>query len=339
MARTAVFLGAGASKPFGYPLTKELFPLMLKGSPDRDEISRSLRHLFPGYVDIEEKHLPMITEVLSLIDHLIEVSQAPSPDLSHAELLRFRIQLERSMLWVLEHARDIQLKAGLTAGGPQRKFVDWFQKRSGSIGIVSTNYDVAIESELYRLHSDRLDDGFDYGFSWRNIGSGETMLRPRDPLFSILKLHGSTNWLACDLCEHVYINRMGSIAQLAYPEDTASKNDDTECHCGGFPLRSVIIAPSLVRDIRNVNLLEVWKTALEYLRSAEEWIIIGYSFPGEDLGIRSLFVRAFQAREVPPRVVVVQHGNDPKTRANYRLLFPGCEYKTGGVEGFLREIE
>jgi hypothetical protein len=53
-----------------------------------------------------------------------------------------------------------------------------------------------------------------------------------------------------------------------------------------------IVSPSFVRDIRSANLSSVWQSALDWLRLADDWIIIGYSFPDEDLNIRSLFARA-----------------------------------------------
>lgn len=101
----------------------------------------------------------------------------------------------------------------------------------------------------------------------------------------------------------------------------------------------MLITPSLVRDIREVNLLEVWKHSLELLREAEEWVLIGYSFPSEDIAVRSLILRAAQGRKTPPRVTVVQKGDDPHTRARYEVFFPGCGYLTNGLEEYISVLE
>jgi hypothetical protein len=42
-------------------------------------------------------------------------------------------------------------------------------------------------------------------------------------------------------------------------------------------------------------LLEIWQTALEALREAETWYIIGYSLPPEDVAIRTILLRAYQS--------------------------------------------
>jgi hypothetical protein len=109
-----------------------------------------------------------------------------------------------------------------------------------------------------------------------------------------------------------------------------------------------IVAPSYVRYVRDSNLRETWKHALQLLREAAEWVIIGYSFPPEDLAIRSLFCRAYHARctHTQPsvfRVHVVQKGTGAKPR--YEAYFATEEnnqqfrYEAGGLEAFLDKNE
>jgi hypothetical protein len=102
-----------------------------------------------------------------------------------------------------------------------------------------------------------------------------------------------------------------------------------------------------VRDTKDPNLLEIWKNALEALRHAHEWIIVGYSLPPEDLAIRSMFLRAWQSRTEKPRVTVVQKpgnmkdgGTSPgdkleEIESRFCLLFPECTYFRDGLEGYL----
>ena len=202
-----------------------------------------------------------------------------------------------------------------------------------AVGLISTNYDIEVETQLFRRYSNHvISTEFDFGFSWRDTATGVVYKRPIDPSLRVYKLHGSLNWLRCDLCDHVYVNTRGAIADLSFDEEIHGGNT---CHCSYAPLRSVIIAPSIVRDIRDVNLLECWKTAVEFLRTATEWIIIGYSFPSEDIAIRSLFLRAYNARKTPPVVRVIQKGEDKAAASRYRLFFPRCTYETGGLEEFI----
>ena len=69
------------------------------------------------------------------------------------------------------------------------------------------------------------------------------------------------------------------------------------CDCG----------PSFVREVRDPILLEIWRNALEVLREADRWIVVGYSLPLEDLAIRSMLLRAYHERDNGrPEVVVIQ---------------------------------
>jgi NAD-dependent SIR2 family protein deacetylase len=172
----------------------------------------------------------------------------------------------------------------------------------------------------------------DFGFRWvdPHRTAQRFYTRPERPAVALYKLHGSTNWLRCPLCENIYINASGPIAWIAMDRETDYSNT---CHCSGTRLESQIVSPSFVRDMRAPNLVAVWKSALDFLREAEEWIVIGYSFPDEDVGIRALFTRAFGATSADhPRITVIQL--DEKARVNYTSFFPkrSLHYLTGGLD-------
>jgi NAD-dependent SIR2 family protein deacetylase len=346
MKTIAVFMGAGASKPFGCPLTNELLPLIKKRlssgelfrkafdkfQADREELSRCINVLLPGFNSVGSEDLPLITDVLSLVDHSLHSSNSLTPLMSTKALIRFRTLLERAILEVL----DMGLLMHDSPHLPNR-LSDWLIAQARiegqKVGIISTNYDIELETQLFSRYPNHLiSTEIDFGFSWWDTLTGAVYKRPANPSLRIYKLHGSLNWLRCDLCDHIYVNTRGSIAELGFAEEIHGGNT---CHCSYAPLRSVIVAPSIVRDIRDANLLECWKNAIEFLRTATKWIIIGYSFPSEDIAIRSLFLRAYNARKTPPFVRVIQKGENKAVSSRYRLFFPNCIYETGGLEGFL----
>lgn len=176
--------------------------------------------------------------------------------------------------------------------------------------------------------------------------------RPEKARFGVYKLHGSLNWLRCGVCDNVYLNPVGAIAYLSFLlTDDADRHkrenswltqlEDSganQCHCGHRPLRHVIVAPSFVRDVRDPRLRGIWRSALEALRQAERWIIVGYSLPPEDVAIRSMFLRAYQGRDTSerPQVVVVQKEEREPELTRYQLLFPGHVYMVGGISSYLR---
>jgi hypothetical protein len=385
--RTVLFLGAGASAPFGYPLTKAIFTLIdarlrtgklfrrdpadfPRAADAEGRLRRYLDDFLPGCRE-NDAELPPITDVLSLIDHLLLAQNVPLLRLRSQDVRDFRELLERAILEALNEPSDQELAA---QGKPLLdRLAKWIYDsaltRGNSMAIISTNYDIVLESVLYeRLDPTRRDlyCKVDYGFSWRqpfcdeeafsadqrlmarqvqlhriasDASGGEALRhRPEKPVLGLYKLHGSLNWLRCALCDHVYINTFGSIYHQAFKDKV---DDQNCCSCGHGPLQPVIVAPSMVRDIRDMNLLAIWQSALETLRTADELIIVGYSLPTEDIAIRSMFLRA--CRRPALTIRVIQKEPDADTEKRYRFLFPESafpqfSFEVGGLEAFIAQL-
>ncbi len=349
--RTAVFTGAGASRAFGFPLTREIMPRLRRrllkgdlfdagaaGQRKQALLLVYLRELLPGFNKV--RALPSITDVLSLIDYSIVTEIAPMRSRTPLELRHFRRLLDEALFTVLAwpYGEDDTPRV-------LERFASWIEEQSAaredSVALITSNYDLAIDDMLFwsrNYDTATIAANIDFGFAWRDplAEEPELRLRPKDPSLSIFKLHGSLNWLRCDECDHIYVNPDGVIAHQAFRDDVDDRNT---CDCDHAPLRQVIVAPSLVREVRDVNLMEVWKASLEYLRRADRWVIIGYSFPSEDLAIRTMFMRAYNGRSKPPRISVVQPQFEDELRSRYRVLFPGFRPVTGGIEGFVRSLD
>jgi hypothetical protein len=201
LSNTAVFLGAGASKALGLPITKDIFPMLLErlmtkatgvqplflGDPvDQERLKRCLYAILPGLSDLAAapenrdtwiESLPLITDVLSAVDYSLLTANAPDPDFALSELAQARTLLERAIFELLVrnedldslHMKDVpdvvQAELQQTAKLPflaeraqdhdseRRRTVDWLMNlgsRSGDrVTLISTNYDVEIEQELY----------------------------------------------------------------------------------------------------------------------------------------------------------------------------------------------
>jgi NAD-dependent SIR2 family protein deacetylase len=364
--RTVLFLGAGASRPFGFPTTAEILPEILTrlakrslfrrgrdarpgdaGASTHDELhhllSRFLPPLFDGTVPP-----PLITDLLSLLDYLLLAGNAPQPDLDLAGLDRLRALLERAIAEVLAEP-TVPDRADANEEVLKR-FVDWMHDRArggdGRLSIITTNYDVVIEKRLYaRLNAQEIPELIDFGLSWRVVDSADEVpaqARPASPWLGLYKLHGSLDWLRCPLCDHIYIDPARTIfrgERTRGGRERASARATATCVCGYRPLRHIIVAPSMVRDVRNPNLLTIWHSALEALRTADEWIVIGYSMPPEDVAIRAMLMRAYRGRPQPPRVRLVERGPNEEVESRYRLLFPELLFDSGGVEGFVASLQ
>lgn len=367
MNRIAVFLGAGASKPLGYPVTDQILPAIWAGLNDgtwkkwaglknrkgsrrlAGELRRLLSILLPGL----ESHGRLgggasIVDVISLVDQHVGEGRTPHPKLSETELRRARGMLDLGINAVLRGQKRRDLRDRLA---------DWLLNEAvrgeeSRVTLISTNYDTAVEHALYRrLIAARTSVGryVDFGIPWRDAYRDLMHTRPRQARLAVFKLHGSLDWLRCETCGHVFVNVQQRIASLEFWARPSAYN---ECRCGGR-LRSVLVTPSVVRDVRDANLLSVWNAALEDLRLARQWIFVGYSLPSEDIAIRSLLLRAYHTRAYRKslRIRVVQwedpargHADPPVEYRRYRLFFPEAhlkerDYLRAGVESFVDGLE
>ncbi|RYY45674.1 MAG: hypothetical protein EOO06_16030 [Chitinophagaceae bacterium] len=206
------------------------------------------------------------------------------------------------------------------------------QKLVDDVTFITTNYDLVIDHEFM---NETLQNRVDYGISYRNISNSRLMAAPDNAILKYYKLHGSLNWLRCSLCGHYYINPFGSIVHQAFKEHT---DDDNTCICSKqLRLKTVLVSPSLVRDIRDSNLLQIWKAALEAIRTADKLVFIGYSLPAEDLAIKSIIMRGLNGRDKNQdlEIGVVQYGN--AARNNYLNLFEtNITYYENGLEEYLQ---
>lgn len=364
-----MMVGAGASRPMGYPLSSELLPRIVEDLRDnsakpawskwaamgktaeerrqkRDDLVHLLNVLLPGLAQAKGVNGgTSIVDVLSVVDHLIEDRMSPCGGLSDGALRRSRGLLTIAINGVLQGRRQPELAKAL---------VRWILKSRERVGsrftLISTNYDTAIEQVLYRTlmaSNASVARAVDFGMPWRDINRDQIHPRPADAQLAVLKLHGSLNWLRCEICGHAYINVHKRILPLEFME-TPSPAGYNACHCTGR-LRAVMVAPSLVRDIRDSNLLGIWTAAQEEFRRADEWIFIGFSFPSEDIAIRSMLLRAWHSRARKRlKVRVVQRdpaggGGPSVTEQRYRMLIPNgpgtsFTYSGDGLEAFVKSL-
>jgi hypothetical protein len=311
--RIALFLGAGASAPLGFPVTDQILDRIHKdlhayASTSRkprwcvsahernprfgEELSRFVQMIFPGATAGSALNGGSIVDVLSQADHLLKEGRALSSEMDPAKLRVVRSMLNEALNGVLQGSKRPPVK---------RELVSWILRSARSCErttIVSTNYDTAYELPLFEeLRQERpVGHSVDMGTSFRT-SDGDVFHRPQQARLALFKLHGSVNWLRCEVCRQLYINTYQRIASLEFWENLDAYNS---CDCLGR-LRSLMIAPSLVREMHDPHLNMIWDAALRDLRLADEWIFIGYSLPLEDIAIRTVLLQAFHSRaERPP---------------------------------------
>jgi hypothetical protein len=343
MENVVVFAGAGASAASGYASSAHLLHEVLRRLTDERFEAAALSGAQAELLDRCRKLLPGLAgdfgeidfaDIVSILDHCIAQGEALGPELKPEDLRHMRRLLDFAIAEVLA----APLPGHPAPVDPARfaqVLLDRVHRREGELTIVSPNYDVSLDMALFRELERRGVDprqAVDLGFTRRDELSGRLVPQPPGPALRLLKLHGALNWLRCSRCGTCSVDFGGPVAQHAGTEGGSRDS----CACGHSPQDMLLVAPSLVRDVRDVNLLSIWQAAVEALRASATWIFIGFSLRSEDLAIRSMLARArLGSVDLPRRIVVV--GKDDEAPPVFQLFLGEIEYRSGGLERFLDE--
>lgn len=350
------FLGAGSSYNFGYPLTSNIMPDILAGlkagnlftsawdnianenANGQKELLDYIEMMYPGLMDIdpekESERIPNITEVFSFVEHLCFSNTTFHPKMNETKLTSFRVLLSRALAELLHQYEHSKLKdaAKVELG---KKFIVSIKKNcdNNAVSIITTNYDLVIDKAFSK---EAFEKKIDFGIEYRDINE-DVIIYTQNPLLRYYKLHGSLNWLMCNMCGRYYINPYGSIVHQEFRTTTDGQNT---CFCNShMRLKSVLVAPSTVRDIRDSNLLQIWKAAVKVISEADKLILVGYSLPAEDLAIKSIILRGLNSSKKNHKleVDVVQFGEQAKP--NYMNIFgkDNFDYEDSGLEAYLKK--
>ena len=123
--------------------------------------------------------------------------------------------------------------------------------------------------------------------------------RPNSPIVSLYKLHGSANWLRCPSCDRVYVNRGGQFWKRG-AGTRRPRGNTCACSRPGCSRRSCHPrSPGMCMN----RICHQFGTMRWRRADSENWILIGYSFPDENIrACGRCFTRAYGARTVPPKI-------------------------------------
>ena len=149
----------------------------------------------------------------------------------------------------------------------QERWVDYHSDffrhllREYHVGIVTTNYDLVVETALRRI-----DRASTYSVSRSGCGLEDCT--------AILKLHGSVNW--------------------PWTRESDPPNVDTDAE----PVkRAWLVPPTWKKDRLPAA---IWRAAVDLMGRAEKVLIVGHSFPATDVHLDYLFAEGMSTREGQP---------------------------------------
>lgn len=348
-------VGAGFSLGAGLPLATAFTQALLnvdhmkKGVPSRGLVAL-MRHFvnvaFHHGSGTEAKYWPDLEDLFTTIDLSANTGHHLGKDYSPATLRTVRRALLVRMIRMLTQAYKVA-KRRRDEGW---KDLDEFFKRVDpkDSAFLSLNWDSVIEQGLADAHG---ITSYDYGcgahaarFETDELSVGE----PTGPTATILKPHGSINWLYCDACRHLLwvppSQTLKVADQLFRPRDwrmvkeltglASSAAASLACPtCGADALGTRFATFSYRKALDFPMHSRTWQRAEELLYQAENWVFIGYSLPPADYEFKYLLKRVELSRPTPPKIVLVTGGDAAEsTRANYQRFFgPSLRRRRGRV--------
>lgn len=293
---TTYVLGAGASHDAGYPLAKEMASKLLQWMKNSRHDPNSYAAQYPGTaVFLEERfgHFENIEDLVTTIqDQIDEYENGTREQRAQRSLIAHEYGVFKNAV----RAWFAEIQQGPALASPAyRDFARDIVVKGDC--IITFNYDVSLERELKRAEKFEIGDG--YGFRIEDLPEGSAT--------KILKLHGSTSWLALlfggitsgffqpgsTLGMRPVIGR-NELSFLGYPNAV-----DPIFTRGGAAL-PVMIFPARSKDFyfaANTGVEyagfwnDLWRQAEVALQSATRVVICGYSLQTVDDRARELLLK------------------------------------------------
>ncbi len=194
--------------------------------------------------------------------------------------------------------------------------IDKIIKEKRDCSIITFNYDLGLDYALQRRSIFP-----DYGLGDMN-STGERSV-------GLIKLHGSLNWVKCEDCKKIVIQR--ELRHLDIEADYSiipitSQLKRLKCPTckkllGEDPF---IVPPTWNKTTYHEQIEPVWKKAATELKDSEQIFVVGYSLPITDMFFRYLFALGVDMRTILRGFYVYDIDSDVEERFK-NLLSSGIE--------------
>jgi hypothetical protein len=348
MSDTVLFLGAGATKAVNGLLTDEILPNLLSTKSSvpaqdpggqMDPLVEFLAREFHVNSTTPKEHYPGLPLLMSLIDSALDRREAFHDQWDLNALAGLREAIEFGIFDVLE------LALGAAGTGPHYSLLlKLFPNQPEQPSIITTNYDLIADAALmFTSERFQTQGGLpNYHCGLANI----SQMGPDERYGTLLKLHGSLNWLVCKNCLRLELGNSQSTMYLKIVQRIAGPDlkstflaDGAPCCVCQSKLRPLLVAPSHLKDYRNPHLAQVWYEAQRVLRQAKRVIFVGYSMPDDDVEVVYLVKRSLAHITDPKQITVVEYceenpaiavGDHPVGR-RYQTLFGDIDWHPEGL--------
>jgi NAD-dependent SIR2 family protein deacetylase len=365
--KTVFILGAGASLACGAPLMRDFIARAKKLQESNafgassDDTQNVLNAAYRDLRKVQAKSAIdylNIEELFSAIDMGAMLGVFGSRDPSTLNDLRRAVRV--FIYRTLEETVQIE-RLGKTISAPKgydalakmtlEKMKQTFRLGKRDVAFITFNYDACLEFALVKNGM-----GVDYGLREPFLDADERRYQVTVP---VLKLHGSINWARCTKCNSIvptevdpwrrahFIDIMDQPDHLKLSLGSRISGKQHSC---GSALDSVplLVPPTWNKAADSGDLGEVWKRAAQELASADNVVVIGYSFPVTDTFFRYLFalgsdsdvhletfmvINGERGHETVPRFAALLGPMSQNALIHHDFVFAGAS-----AEGVIRQV-
>ena len=348
VAEHMFIVGAGFSFHAGLPLTSEFTRELLDVSNYKD-VAPSKRQVdflrtfvgdvFDHRMSAKARFWPYLEDIFTSVDLAANTGHHLGPNYSPSDLRTVR----RAMIVrIIRMLRQSYMRKKGHKDTAWNRLEHFFRRVDlNKSAFLSMNWDTVIEEGLERTQK---VGRFDYACGAHKVEFDEdnklVLSKTKKPIASVIKMHGSSNWLYCDSCrELLWVEPSMSVkvADLLFQKrdwNTVSQimnsemndNDDvgpTSCPLCSAPSIGTRFATFSYRKALDFPMYEKsWLAAESLLRAAKTWTFIGYSLPAADYQFKHLLKHVELSRKRTPEMILISGGEGAQsTLRNYQKFF------------------
>lgn len=331
--KTVYVFGAGTSHHTGAPLLRDFLVaarLLYERNPEL-HYKESFERVFK-WIDSLRGSSYYVEFDLNNLEHVFSLAEMKRQlELDQGEELCS--DLRHVILETLDNTCQLQLRNGRVIPDPtyqhfiqklhtwndrRRQLIRKSEKDFESDAIITFNYDVMLDYAMYRT-----------GYVPEYCLFEPAYMNK----YKVLKLHGSSNWVFCRECNDKtpqvieptslpsgshYIEPRG---QINFTMVTEALAGEVCKYCKKTGKLDPIIIPPTWSKLVSHPLVNVWREAVNQIRSAFQIVVIGYSMPQTDTFFQYLLTLGLASNPNLQRVFIVNSDDSEDFKNRYGRIF------------------
>jgi len=299
-SKSVFILGAGFSHDAQIPLQSQLLKEIINYSPSLEEadISKSqynvkdfLTNLFGSTKGVT------LEDIFTILDRCV-IAKERFKSYTWKDIYEIRSSLVSLILYILHKKQEV------IPSDVENSYLTFSQKiiekrrKDGKmkdpVSIISSNWDIVAELFINKALTSKQREDTKIDNCTFTHGKGIPHINLKSLGFfniKILKLHGSLNWLNCSNCGRLFVEDEAIGVQMKECEfcNSGSSSDNYN-----LLLEPLIITPTLLKELTNLHIKNVWQNAFIELQEASSIYFIGYSLPYADFEFKYTLKKAIR---------------------------------------------